>query len=166
MEGTLATQMEYNTLREEMIKRIDSRQQMVSITLTLAGAFLGIGWGGGPVVMLIYPLIALCLAVGWAQNEIRISQIGQYIRERLEGALPGLGWEAYRQHRQNSAGMWFIRMFSVGGIFLVTQVMALSLSVFQKWQNGILEWALAGVDIFAVVITLALLEVVRRQGPA
>ncbi len=44
---------EYATLREEVLKRIESRQQTISIAMTLAGAFLGIGWNAGSVVMLM-----------------------------------------------------------------------------------------------------------------
>src|SRR5580765_2604773 len=76
--------VEYATLRDEILRRQDSRQQTLSVALTLAGAFLGLGWNAGPVVLLLYPLIALLLAVGWAQNEVFIKQINAYIRERLE----------------------------------------------------------------------------------
>src|SRR3990172_6680735 len=36
-------ELEYTTLRSEILKRIEMRQQIVSIALTLAGTFLGAG---------------------------------------------------------------------------------------------------------------------------
>jgi len=37
-------ELEYTALREEILKRIESRQQLISITLTIAAAVLGVGW--------------------------------------------------------------------------------------------------------------------------
>jgi ABC-type polysaccharide/polyol phosphate export permease len=58
--------MEYETLRDEIIKRVELRQQLLSITLGFAGAFLGVAvsFPTTPSVALIYPPIALFLAIG------------------------------------------------------------------------------------------------------
>src|SRR5689334_16490340 len=92
---------EYASLRDEILRRQDSRQQTLSVALTLAGAFLGLGWNAGAVVLLLYPLIALLLAVGWAQNEVFIKQINAYIRDHLENEESGLGWQTYSTHRDS-----------------------------------------------------------------
>ncbi len=49
--------LEYNSLRGEIIKRIELRQQMVTVTLTIAGVFLGVGITN-KAVALVYPPIA------------------------------------------------------------------------------------------------------------
>jgi hypothetical protein len=61
---------EYNALRDEILKRIELRQQFVSMTLTIAGVFLGIGVTTDTIA-LVYPLLATFLAIGWAQNDLR-----------------------------------------------------------------------------------------------
>lgn len=94
--GANPSEMEYLSLRDEVMKRVESRQQLLSIALTLAGAFLGIGWGtGGAVALLLFPPLVTLLAVGWVQNEVRIGQINRYIREVLTTQIPTLGFERF-----------------------------------------------------------------------
>lgn len=56
------------TLRGEILKRIDLRQQLMSMTLTIAAVFLGVGLGIQSVA-LIYPVLASLLAMAWSQND-------------------------------------------------------------------------------------------------
>ena len=106
-------QLEYNALRSEILKRIEMRQQLTSITLSIAGLFLGFGLNNVGVA-LIFPLIGFFLASAWAQNDIRIRQLGAYIHERLESEYcrPWLG------HLQNTeATKDTIRFISTGRAF-------------------------------------------------
>ena len=76
-----AIALEYNTLRGEIQKRIELRHQIVSATLAIAGAFIGVGVTNG-ILALIYPPIAIFLAIGWAQNDVRIYHMahdGNYV---------------------------------------------------------------------------------------
>jgi hypothetical protein len=160
-------EIEYASLREESLKRIESRQQIISITLTIAGAFLGIGWGsGGPVALMIYPALAALLAAGWAQNEVRLRQLSAYIRDHLESAIPGLGWERYSHARERETlfGGWPVDVLSVGGIFVLTQVLAIGLSLFRFTGASLVEWVLLAVDIFAILLVLWMVEGVRRRS--
>src|SRR5215218_1606799 len=111
-----AAEIEYASLREESLRRVEGRQQTLSIAMTLAGAFLGIGWGSGSVALLIYPPLAALLAASWAQNEIRIGHINGYIRDHLEGTIPGLGYERYSRQRemQDRFGQWPIEVIAIG----------------------------------------------------
>ncbi|MBI5667083.1 MAG: hypothetical protein HZC41_03675 [Chloroflexi bacterium] len=163
--GGSAAEMEYATLREEMLKRIDSRQQTISITLTLAGAFLGFGWGAGNVVILLYPLIALLLAVGWAQNEVFIKQLSAYIRDRLESQRTGLGWETYSRQRMSEIRFrgWPIEVLAIGGIFVLSQVMAIGLATL-RFNGTLIEWILLLLDIGAIILMATLVEYLRRRS--
>ncbi len=161
------TEIEYATLREEVLKRVESRQQTISIALTLAGAFLGLGWNAGSVVILLYPLIALLLAVGWAQNEVFIKQLNAYIRDHLEGEGTGLGWQRYTQQRMSELRVfgWPLEVLAIGGIFVLTQLMAIGLGAF-RLSGSPLEWLLLALDIAAIVLLFLLLEYVRRRSLA
>lgn len=146
-------ELEYTTLRSEILKRIEMRQQIVSIALTLAGIFLGIGLGNESVA-LIYPPLAMFLAFGWAQNDYRIRDSAKYIRENLESAMPGLGYETYvQQKRQSSEGLgsWRFVVLSHGGVFLITQLLAITIELI-KFTFNPLEWVLLVVDLIAVLV--------------
>jgi hypothetical protein len=65
---------EYQTLRNEILERIGIRHQIVSITLTICGVLLGFGLDKSEVA-LIYPMIAMFLAIGWAKNNVQIRQL-------------------------------------------------------------------------------------------
>jgi hypothetical protein len=158
-------EIEYNTLRTELLNRLGSRQQIVSVTLTLVGAFSGIGWTTGAIVLLLYPIIALLLAAGWAQNEIKIRQLSNYIRDHLESALPGLGWERYSRERDR-VGAWPLDVLSVGGIFLLAQLLPLGLGFYQIMQGypgGLIQWILLLLDIVAVGALLGLIGWIRQN---
>ena len=156
---------EYITLREEVLKRQEGRQQTLSIALTLAGAFLGLGWNAGSVVMLIYPLIALLLAISWAQNEIFIKQLNTYIRDHLEGESTGLGWQRFSSQRMSELRFmgWPLEILAIGGIFVLTQLMAIGLGTY-KFESSSIEWILLLLDIAAVIGLGGLMEYVRRRS--
>ena len=160
-------EIEYASLREEVLKRIESRQQTISVALTLAGAFLGLGWNAGAVVILIYPLIALLLAVGWAQNEVFIMQINAYIRDHLEGEQTGLGWQRFSQKGMSELRIfgWPLEILAIGGIFILTQIMAVGLGSF-RFTNSLPEWLLMILAIAAIVGSFLLLGYMRRRASA
>jgi hypothetical protein len=153
--------IEYASLREEIFRRLEARQQILSVLLTLAGAFLGLGWNAGAVVIWIYPLIAICLAVGWAQNETAMSQARAYIREKLEN---NSGFESYRTtNRARSVIDTFpLNMLSPGSIFLITQLMAMVLGLF-RFTRTTPELFLLALNVGVILLTIIILNNVQRQ---
>jgi hypothetical protein len=160
-----ASQIEYLTLREEVIKRMEARTQYISFTLTLGGAFLGIGWGQSAVALLLFPPLAALLAAGWAQNEVRVSQLSTYIHEYLEPRIPGLGWERFSRQRdsQTRGTGWIVDALAVGGIFLLTQILAVLLASF-RFTGDLVQWILLAVDIVSIAAVLMLVNHVRKQS--
>jgi hypothetical protein len=166
MRNLSGPEIEYMSLREESLRRIEGRQQILSVTLTLAGAFLGIGWGtGGAMALLIYPPLAALLAASWVQNEVRIRTISAYIRDHLEAAIPGLGWERYsRNVTAQSRFMGFpIDILSIGGIFVLTQVLAIFLSLF-RFERSFVEFLMLIVDVFSIIALILMINYVRQQS--
>ena len=151
--------VEYSALRNEITKRIEMRQQIVTLTLTLAGIFLGVGLTRASVA-LIYPPLATFLALGWAQNDFRIRATAKYIREQIESSTPGLGYETFVQNERESKsgglGAWRFLVLSYSGILLITQLMAVGVE-FSKWPFVPAQWALLGVDAVAVGIVIWLM---------
>jgi hypothetical protein len=135
---------QYRSLRDEIDRRVDSRQQILYLTLLAASTFLafGVQMGTSYLVLLFYPVLALFLAALWSHNDLRIGQINYFIRTELEmhlGDLPK--WEAYRRRsfrslrkRDRDPNEVSVSMlappigliaFSTRGVFLTTQALAL-----------------------------------------
>lgn len=146
--------LEYNSLRGEILKRIELRHQHIVIAMTVAGVFLGVGVTTSAVA-LIYPPLAVFLAIGWAQNDLRIRDLSTYIRERLEAAVPVLQWETSMQRARAASRGWNWRyvILAHGGIFVFTQFMAIVIGLFRFGYTAI-EWLLLAVDVVAVVMVL------------
>ena len=143
--GALLLIEQYASLRSEIEKRIEIRQQILALTLLVAGTFLTVGVQPGvpAVVLLFYPLIAMFLGAIWEHNDLRIGQINFYIRTEIEkhlGAL-GPGWETFRsrtfpsRHRSHRSRQSAQRhpltprpgliVFATRGMFFTTQAMAI-----------------------------------------
>ena len=150
--------LEYNSLRAEILKRIELRQQIISITLTLAGIFLSFGLSTDTVA-LIYPPLAAFLSIAWAQNDFRIRDLATYIRENLETAPIGLGYETYVQRvRSNNKklGAWRFVVISHTGIFIFTQLMAVGIELLKSMPIVLtpLEWVLLVIDFISILVVL------------
>ena len=150
--------LEYNSLRGEILKRIELRQQIISITLTLAGIFLSFGLSTDTVA-LIYPPLAAFLSIAWAQNDFRIRDLATYIRENLETVPIGLGYETYVQRvRSNNKklGAWRFVVISHTGIFIFTQLMAVGIELLKSMPIVLtpLEWVLLVVDFVSILVVL------------
>jgi hypothetical protein len=159
-------ELEYNAIRAEILKRIELRQQIMAVTLTFAGVFLGFGLEN-ETVALIYPPIAMFLAFAWAQNDFRIRDQAQYIREQIEPHLPGMGYETYVQQKRMGAGgmrSWRFVVLSHGGLFLITQILAIIIEVTKGTFNS-LEWVLLALDAIAILVVLWLIGESGRKSP-
>lgn len=164
-------ELEYNSLRGEILKRIELRQQIISVTLTLAGVFLGFGLTTATVA-LVYPPLAAFLAFGWAQNDFRIRDLAVYIRTRLEGEASGLGYENYVQEARTKGqglGTWRFVVLSHSGIFIFTQLMAVIIELAKygplaQVAPGFtpLTWFLLAVDAIAILAVIWVARNARR----
>ncbi len=155
---TRGVEIEYAALRNEILKRIEMRQQIISITLTLAGVFLGVGLNNQPVA-LIYPPLAMFLAFNWAHNDFRIRITAKYIRENLETAMPSLRYETRTSEQRKQGedlGTWRFLVLAHSGVFLLTQLMAVGVGI-AKFGSNLLEWFLLGLDIIAVLVVVWLM---------
>ena len=145
---------EYNSIRSEILKRIEMRQQLISITLTLAGIFISFGLTN-ELVPLIYPPLAMFLAFGWAQNDFRIRRLARYVRDELESLDIGLHYEsAMDEDRKLDKGLvsWRFVVISHSGIFLFTQILAIGIDLLRhNFQFDTLRIVLLCVDTIAII---------------
>ena len=130
---------EFNSLREELLKRIEHGHRLASLTLAAAGALLTFGLKDDLRVplFLLYPLFALFMAMEWSFNNMRVVQIGAYVHyhiEEMHRQSKWQGWERYLVicdsplEKRGLTGEWA----PATGIFVGTQCVAL----FVAWVFG------------------------------
>ena len=177
MAETISEQLaiaQYEALREEVLRRLDLRQQLLTFTMLVAGSFFGLGlqsWVSG-LTVLCYPLIALFLAGAWTQHDRRIGQIAVYLRSFEDAYLSryGPGWETQRRttlptkvHRLTSG----LIVIPARGVFLSSQALALLVGIARYVQEPssmiALFLVLIGADVLVMVGTWYVLKHHRER---
>jgi hypothetical protein len=118
---------EYNALRAEILKHMDIENQLATFTVIVFGTISSISFSNkNALLMLLYPILAMFLSIGWSQNNYQIRQIGTYIKERIESAVgtDKMGWENFLATNRNDSYFWGIR-----GIFIATELLAIVVGV-------------------------------------
>lgn len=172
---------EYNGLRNEIVTRIGMQHQIISVTLITAAAFLGLGSQSTiPVpgaALLMYPILAMFLALSWAYQGVRLADIGEYLMTVEEESQGGLRWEHHMHTIVRVAPM--PSNISTRGVFITTQLLALGLAVvrynpapgmLQALHNGFsyvsvidsIYVAFLVIDIVAVLATVLIARQMRR----
>ena len=151
-------ELEYVALRSEMDRRMEWRNAIVFSLVTAAAAILGFGFDKkSPHLVLLFPPVAAFLAALWAQNDVRIIQIGRYIRQDLEPAIGGMHWQANRRlQTEHPVSIWGVPLlwFAGSGFFLYSEVFALAF----VWINfgasfALGEWLLFAAGIACLTFT-------------
>ncbi|MCP4427620.1 MAG: hypothetical protein GY803_24315 [Chloroflexi bacterium] len=164
---------EYSALRAELLKRIEIQHQLITFALIASGTFLTIGLKdqGSPTIILMYPILAMFLSAAWAQSDLRIWQIGTYIKRRIEEKILGnhLGWE-----HVHAIGRvrWFgsLSRFASGGILVGSQILAIFGALLAFLKEGYLteSWnilfLIAILDGLVIIFTFLLLRR-HKQNP-
>jgi hypothetical protein len=114
---------------------------------------------------LIYPPLAIFLAASWLQNDLLINRIATYLREFIEKPVSvsnAPGWEHYcEQKRETHRSAWLFLRFSHGGIFFITQLMAVLIGLFSySWTK--VEGILLGIDVISILIVIILVGQAKR----
>lgn len=149
---------EYDALRDEILKRMEIRQQLFTFSLVIAGSFLTVGLATDLNYKLLfaYPLISLFIAGSWMQSDFRIYQLGQYIKSQIETEfLPeGKGWEHAHTGLQT-----FNLVGSVRGIVLSTQILLVFIALLLiDFQPDTIDLVLLGLDLAAFILTILTLR--------
>ena len=156
MGNTVRDIAEYNTLRQEILERIKLRQQIIAVTLILSAGILTADKLAAPTVALIYPPLAAFLALSWAQNDYRVRDLSEYIKKFFECDFDRFGWECYMQEQRDQSGPSAFRVVVTahGGLFLVTQLIAVGFGVVSLTDKMQLEWVtdlFPWINIFVLV---------------
>jgi hypothetical protein len=160
-KGPAFLKEEYQALRGEILKRTELQHQLISIALVAFGSLLALGFNkdGSPQATLAYPLLTVALSAAWSQHDIRIRQMGEYIRDKIEPKFLGAGngWEHYlltsdaETKRVGKRAQWSTRV-----ILFITPILAVILARFKigTWVPAdAVDRSLTGVGILCIAVT-------------
>ena len=155
-------QLEYDALRQEILKRIELRQQIILLTLTIAGVSFSLS-DTNYIITLLYPTLAFFLALGWVQNDLRIRDIARYIREEIEVQCESLHYEKHLLERKKSHpdDRWVRTILSHGGIFMTTQIIAIIIGI-SKCVFSVQEDVLLGINFLVLILTIYFMRQARK----
>ncbi len=144
---------EYTMLRDETMKRIDARNQIMSYNLVFVASMftLALGAQGFHSALLVYPIVSFFFAVAFAYNSLMLIEIGSYLRGLESGPLP-TGWAKYLQPRYKYIEPFEI--LSTSGLFLGTQIVAIVLYEASQHTDLTLDRRLLMISIASVVLTV------------
>src|SRR5215510_9253270 len=147
-------ELEYSALKAEGLKRVEMRLQILQMTLTIAGVLIGVAVQlGNSLISLIYPPLAFCLAMLWAQNDIRSRQVADFIGKAYEREP---AWERLYKKNYSDKGAFFYLPFSIiasGGTFIITELLAIVLGLVKR-SIGWAWWVMITVDTVFFIATV------------
>jgi hypothetical protein len=116
---------EYHALRAEILNRQGIQHQILSLAILAIGTLITVGIQSHQAALaLLYPFFAFFLASAWRAQDRGISQIGEYIRVRIENALPSMGWEGFMAKARKKRIIESFTFFAARGVFLGTEILA------------------------------------------
>jgi general stress protein CsbA len=154
---------EYDALRGEILKRIELRSQVTSLTLVVFGTIVGVAIGNKTsAIALLYPILATLLAANWTYNGYATKELGDYIQTSIEAKVgeDKIGWQhKIKGLHRSSRGL---NIVSSGGIFLGTSILAVLVALsFAKFDLTVIFLLIA--DAISMVYSLILLIQFYRQ---
>ncbi|MCX7000532.1 MAG: hypothetical protein NT106_09605 [Candidatus Sumerlaeota bacterium] len=145
---------EYAALRSEILKRSETQNQLISLALIASGTFLTLSLQNTSTIALVYPILALFLAMLWVQHDYKIRQIGAYIKERIEKPFlsEGLGWE-HRPPSSQYIGKVSVTSLASSGIIIGTQILAVAVGIL-KTSFYVQDVVLLAIDTVVILLSL------------
>jgi len=151
---------EYQALRAEIQTRSGAQSTMMQLTITALGALAALSFTqyGDRRMLLLIPVISTILGLVWLDHAANISNIGDFIQQRLWPALgtasgaEGLpDYEAtVRAYERTPGG--FLRLFGLPPflIFILVPIVSIVIA-FDSSSQDWLFWTLVIVDLALLV---------------
>ena len=150
---------EYSALRVEILKRTDIQHQLLSLSIIALGTFVTFGLEDSPTLLLVYPILAAFLSASWSHHDIRIGQIGQFIRDYHEKKFFGKenGWESVHPSSEAGRLVGHRGRLASRGILVGSQILAIALTLI-KTGFPAQDILLIALDVLLIVYTAYLLR--------
>ncbi len=147
---------EYQSLREETLKRVEFRNQQSNFTLLSAGAIFGFATAQGmPLALFAFPLLVIFFAANYSYNTMMLITLGRYLREVIEKEHD-FGWATFLSQPHG-----FIERFErveKYGLFVAIPTLMMAYGYFMFESLSSLEQAVLVAGILAVGLTIVVLR--------
>lgn len=145
---------EYQALKAEQLARIGTRDGLIYATFaSIGGAVLG-ATRLTPALLLALPIAVGVLGWTYLANDIKISEIGEYVRDHLATGSEAFGWERHHRTSRDRRLRKHAQLVVDEGAFVVPGLAALV----TLWAQAVPAWVtLASVIELPGVLTLAFL---------
>ena len=152
---------QYQALRAEIQTRSGAQSTMMQLTITALGALAALSFTqyGDRRMLLLIPVISTILGLVWLDHAANISNIGDFILQRLWPALGTVSgaeglpdYEAtVRAYERTPGG--FLRLFGLPPflIFILVPIVAIIIA-FDASSQGWLFWTLVIIDLALLLI--------------
>jgi 8-oxo-dGTP diphosphatase len=156
--------VQFNTLRAEILERMNMRQQILTVALAGVGLF-SISVTGEitlPIFLLLYPPLGLCLAIAWSHHDVRTGEIGEYIFRHIEPHFAALNWEKFMRELYASRNNISKSMaeYASMGTFIGTEIAAIILAVSFQFFNLTTDMPPNTELYFGFFVSLIVLDIV------
>lgn len=158
--------VEYTSLREEIIKRIEIQHQLLSLALIAPGTVLAIGFQTTNASLLfIYPVLGMFLSAVWLANSVAIYDIANYIKSQIK---PRVGddksiWEHSRTSL-DTRRVSVLHFWGTRGIFIGTELLALFAGItLAKFNTAQIIFLIIG--IISTALTAFMLSLPQLNKP-
>lgn len=138
---------EYNSLRMEIVKRVEIQHQLISLALIAPGTILAIGVQTQKgLLVLLYPVFAMFLSAAWSHNGRRVGTIGTYLDQKIQAfnALHIMRWEHYFRTLTAKGQMGKLNFFASQGIFVGTELLAVLVGISLAPPNTLVQALFGG----------------------
>lgn len=156
-EKTAIILQEYQALRNEILKRIEFRNNFFYYGIVLSGAFFGITQIDSIdyTIILFYPFLNFFLVSAWVHEDLRIHEIGNYLKTSIEQEVKFIKFESYlfELNEKKEAKFKLLPEFSAKWFFLIMDIvfMGIALFGFKNLQENSIEF---GPYIFVFFLTM------------
>ena len=98
-DGTDFLLAEFQVQRAEILKRVELQHQLLVFTITALGGLLAVAISAkSAFFLLLYPGLALFLALAWAYNSRRVKEMQLYLAWlESKAGFKDIGWERFRK---------------------------------------------------------------------
>ncbi len=154
-------ELTYTSLREEILKRLEIRYQLISYALGAFAALMTLGLSEGVPrgVLFLYPITVTGLVIAFVDNHNRLKLAASFLRRY------NMPWEtALKCHRDNERQRFWSRErlgeLSIIGIFVGTQSLALAfgLRLIISGQLNSGHYSIIVIATLAIAYTIIMLS--------
>lgn len=156
---------EYNSLREEINKRIELEYQLIYLSLSTFGVIIGIGLQNhSSLLITLYPILSIFINLTWVNSDISVKLIASYIKNRIELKFgeDNIGWEHYIGSRRS----FILSSLSVSSTFIGTSLIAILVGLYLAKFDAIeiMLFIISGMSLICSIILQVWYFFYRRQS--